>query len=99
VKKVRAMPRRIDEEQEDWEDDDPDWSDGEDDLDVPPEEAGDPTIPCPYCHRLVHEDSQRCPYCEQYISREDAPPVRKAWWIIVGALLGLYVVFRWIVWP
>ena len=55
------------------------------------------TVPCPYCKRQIHEDAERCPYCEQYISAEDAPPGRKPWWIIIGALLCLYVIYRWIV--
>jgi hypothetical protein len=74
------MPRRIA--------DDDEWGGGDSD-----EEA---TVPCPYCKRQVHEDSQRCPYCENYISEEDAPPSRKPWWIVVGVLLGLYAVYRWI---
>jgi predicted nucleic acid-binding Zn ribbon protein len=57
----------------------------------------DTTIPCPYCRRPIYEDSQRCPHCGNYISEEDAPAARKPWWIIVGALLVLYVVYRWIV--
>jgi hypothetical protein len=61
------------------------------------EEDDEPTIPCPYCKRPIHEDAQRCPYCENYISEEDAPPSRKPWWILLGALLGLYAVYRWIV--
>jgi hypothetical protein len=47
--------------------------------------------------------SRRCPpilglrtYCEHYISEEDAPPARKPWWIILGTLLCLYIVYRWI---
>jgi hypothetical protein len=54
------------------------------------------TIPCPYCRKPIHEDSQRCPYCEQYISKEDAEPNRKPWWIVLGALACLYAVYRWI---
>lgn len=54
------------------------------------------TIPCRYCGRQIHEDSQRCPYCENYISEEDAPASRKPWWIIVGVLICLYAVYRWI---
>jgi predicted nucleic acid-binding Zn ribbon protein len=53
------------------------------------------TFPCPYCKHPIHEESQRCPHCGNYISEEDAPPARKPWWIIVGALLVLYVVYRW----
>lgn len=67
------------------------WND--DEFDEQEEEA---TIPCPYCKRSIHEDSQRCPYCGNYLSEEDIPSPRKPWWIIVGALLVLYVVYRWI---
>jgi len=56
----------------------------------------EPTISCPYCRRQIHEESQRCPYCENYISEEDAVSARKPWWIIIGASLTLYVVYRWI---
>jgi len=73
---------------DDWEDDDS-YSD----------EAGDDddyTMPCPYCKRPIHEDAERCPYCERYISAEDSPPSRKQWWIVAGALVCLYVVYRWV---
>jgi hypothetical protein len=61
------------------------------------EDQDEPTIACPYCRQQIHEDSQRCPYCEKYISSEDAPTSRKPWWLIVGVLLCLYAVYRWIV--
>jgi hypothetical protein len=68
---------------------------------VPDEDGWDddeePTIPCPYCKRQIHEDSQRCPYCENCISEADTPVSRKPWWIIVGTLLCLFVLYRWIV--
>ncbi len=76
------MPRHAD---DDW-DDDP----GADD-------DSEPTIPCPYCRKEIHEDSLRCPYCEQYISEEDAPPGRKPWWLVLGVIACLYVVYRWVV--
>lgn len=66
------------------------------DEDVWDEDDGDTTIPCPYCKRHIHEESQRCPYCGNYLSEEDVAPARKPWWIIMGALLVLYVVYRWI---
>lgn len=69
----------------------------EDDWDEEESDGSEPTIPCPYCHREIHEDSQRCPHCERYISEEDAPPARKPWWIIIGAAICLYVVYRWVV--
>ena len=60
------------------------------------EEDEEPTVPCPYCKRLIHEDSSRCPYCEQYITDEDVVPARKPWWIIVGVLVVFYIIYRWI---
>jgi hypothetical protein len=82
------MPRRT-EGEDDWEEGE-EW-DGDADSDE------DVTVPCPYCRRPVPEDAPRCPHCENYISREDAPPSRKPWWIVLGALLCLYAVYRWIV--
>lgn len=71
---------------------------GEWDDELPSHDADDeePTVPCPYCRREIHEESQRCPYCGQYISREDAPPARKPWWLIAGVVLCLFVVYLWV---
>jgi hypothetical protein len=55
------------------------------------------TSPCPYCGRSICDDSERCPYCGNYISTEDAPSERKPWWVIMGTILCLYVVYRWII--
>ena len=30
---------------------------------------GDDTVPCPYCGAAIHEEAERCPHCENYISR------------------------------
>ncbi len=65
-----------------------------DDIDT--EDDDEPTIPCPHCHREVHEDSQRCPYCEKYFSVEDAPHSRKPWWIYLGVAVSLLIVYGWI---
>ncbi|MFO0914060.1 MAG: hypothetical protein U0795_13965 [Pirellulales bacterium] len=73
------------------EDGDPEYEGGygdDDDL---------PLVECPYCRREIVEDSERCPYCERYLSAEDAPPAQKPWWIGVGALVCLYIVYRWVV--
>jgi hypothetical protein len=72
--------------EEDWDDDGSD-SDGEE------------TVPCPYCRRQIHEDSERCPYCENYLSREDAPPRPKPWWLVVGVLVCLAIVAMWVLNP
>ena len=60
------------------------------------DEDGAETYPCPNCHRQIHEESERCPYCAHYISAEDAAPNRKPWWIVIGAIVCLYAVYRWI---
>jgi hypothetical protein len=82
--------RRCDAEgDDDWEDDD--------DVDSYDDDGDDePTIPCPWCRREIHEDAERCPYCEHYLSDEDAPPRRKPWWIVVGTMACLYLCYRWI---
>jgi hypothetical protein len=88
------MPHHLAEDDE-WSEDESDWEGDEEACakDLDDEES---TIPCPYCKRQIHEDSQRCPYCERYLSEEDAPISRKPWWIIIGTLLCLYIVYRWI---
>ena len=82
------MNRRI-AEASDWDDEQWQRDDGEWDEDV------EPTVPCPYCRREIFEDSPRCPHCGQYISKEDAPPGRRPWWIILGVLLCLLVTWLW----
>ena len=82
----------------DWHDTEGDWDDefgpeDDDEFDVSAD-GDDTTIPCPYCRRPIHEEAERCPHCEQYISGEDAPPARKPWWILVGVAAGLYAVYR-----
>ena len=84
------MPVHRDHE-DDWEEDESAWDDTDEGGD-----NDDDTIPCPYCKRPIYEDAQRCPYCEHYLSEEDAPPARKPWWVIVGVVLCLYVIYRWI---
>lgn len=84
------MPRRTMDDEE-WDDDDA-WRGSSDDDDSDDEGS---TVPCPYCHRSIPEDVPRCPYCENYISDEDAPPARKPWWIIIGVLICLYIIYRW----
>jgi len=85
------MPRRsIDDEE--WDDADEDWRSSIEDDDS--DEEGS-TVPCPYCNRPIPEDVLRCPYCENYISDEDVPPDRKPWWIIMGVLACLYIIYRW----
>lgn len=87
------MPRLISEE-DDWNDDDVRDGDGEHEIDS--YDNDEPTVACLHCQREMHEDSPRCPHCESYVSREDQPPQPKPWWMIVGTLACLYVIYRWI---
>lgn len=80
---------------EDADDDDEGWEAG-----IDPEEEGSdddlPTAPCPYCGSAIYDDAERCPDCGRYLSREDRPPSRKPWWIVVGVIGGLYAVYCWV---
>jgi hypothetical protein len=75
------MPRGIEDEDE-WNEDDP----GDEDA----------TVACPYCRQPIHEESERCPHCGNYISEEDVPPSRKPWWIVIGVLVCLFLIYLWI---
>lgn len=79
------MPYRDDEDEEF---DGDEYSDDSDDED-------NDTITCPYCGEAVYEDAVRCPKCENYLSREDAP-TRTPLWIVVTAVVCLVIVAGWI---
>ncbi|QDT36158.1 zinc ribbon domain-containing protein [Stratiformator vulcanicus] len=76
---------------------DSDWDADPDDFGEYDEGADEPTIECPHCGAEVYEDSPRCPRCEQYLSREDAPSEPKPTWIIVGALAALLGIVWWLI--
>lgn len=81
------MARRAeyDDDMEDDDDQRADWDDDQDD-----------TIPCPHCHREIYEDAERCPHCGNYLSDEDSPATTKPWWIILGFVLCMLIVYWWI---
>ena len=58
-------------------------------------DAAEPTIACPYCRQEIYEDAVRCPHCERYIAEEDLRK-KKSWLIIIGSVVCLYIVYRWI---
>jgi hypothetical protein len=59
------------------------------------DDDGPPTVPCPYCKREILEDVERCPYCENYLSREDAPRSSKSWLWIGAMALALLAAALW----
>ncbi len=87
--------RQFEEDDAEWDDGESSWDeDREDDVDG---DDADDTIPCPHCRRQIHEDAQRCPYCETYLSEEDTVSSSKPWWVVLGAILCLYAMYRSIV--
>lgn len=74
-----------------------------DDRELPDErdvdEDDEPAIvPCPYCGKGMLEESEVCPHCRNYISREDAPPQRRRPLLIVVIVLLLVGVLSGLVW-
>lgn len=61
----------------------------------PDDSQGDDLVSCPHCRAMIFEESERCPACGQYLSREDAPGF-KPWWIVLGVVLSLAVTIFWI---
>ena len=43
-------------------------------------------VPCPHCRAEIDEESEQCPKCGMYISKEDAPSSTSPVWVIVLAL-------------
>ncbi len=86
------MPLR-DEFDEDWEAD----KDLPQTADLNDEDDELPEMTCPSCRRLVTEDTEKCPYCGDWITPE--PASRHGWprWLLVAVvLLMLWAVLRWI---
>jgi hypothetical protein len=71
-----------------WEDEDDEaWDDDAADAGHVDSEEDEPTLPCPFCRREIHEEAEQCPYCEQYISDEDRRQATKSWRIAAIALV------------
>jgi hypothetical protein len=49
-------------------------------------------VPCPHCKAEIDEESEQCPKCGTFISREDAPREGKsAVWVVLVVLALLAV--------
>ena len=76
---------------EDFEDDD---DAGSDDGDSAVDDDEEPTIPCPFCKAEIWEDAPRCPACGNELGGADMPAPRRPWWVLITALLLLYLFVR-----
>lgn len=82
------MSRRSEpDDDEDWNSEAEDWG-----ADADNGDAEEPTIPCPYCREMIHEDSQRCPECGKYLSEEDQTQTSYPGWVIATALILLLII-------
>jgi predicted nucleic acid-binding Zn ribbon protein len=76
--------------------DDDEDSYADDEGEYIPDNGDDITVPCPYCGREIVEDIATCPYCENYLSREDSPnPQPRPQWVLWTAVLCLLMALMW----
>jgi hypothetical protein len=80
------MARRDDvndaEDSEDWEDPDESDMDSHDDPEL---------VPCPYCKKLISEDTDICHLCGNFIVKDDSR-ASVPMWITVGVVLCILMV-------
>lgn len=51
-----------------------------------------PTVACPYCREAIAEDSERCPHCGNWLSKDDSPLMPKSsFWLTMMVLAVLAV--------
>ena len=60
------------------------------------EEEGDDLLACPSCGEAVHEDTQQCPYCGDWIIPVDPRERSRRWGVAVVAIL-LVMALIWLV--
>jgi predicted nucleic acid-binding Zn ribbon protein len=88
---VRTMPQRETDDEEGMDDRElPDRSDMDDDPEGPD------TTDCPYCGKEIFADSEFCPHCAKYLSKEDTPLKTSTWVVIVVLALVGVILFGWV---
>ncbi len=66
---------------DDWIDEGP----SDEDLDEFGQDTASTTMPCPECGAEMHDDSERCPTCGQYITRQTNEWAgRPLWWVLLA---------------
>ncbi|MCH7808027.1 MAG: hypothetical protein IIB60_02275 [Planctomycetes bacterium] len=75
----------------DYDDLDEEWVDDDDD------DSEDDLLVCPSCNGSVHEDTQQCPHCGDWIiPRYPSGPFKRYVWPIVTLLLLLAIVLTYV---
>jgi predicted nucleic acid-binding Zn ribbon protein len=71
--------------------DDEAWTD----EDQPDESAEDYTSECPVCGEPIYDDADICPHCGDFIYHDTHNPWRgrNLWWVVLGLLGIISVVF------
>ena len=54
-------------------------------------------VPCPHCRAEIDEESEQCPKCGMYLTKEDAPREEKSRAWIVLMVLALLVALIWVI--
>ena len=73
------------------------WDDDADEEWVEDDASGDDLLACPSCRKEVHEDTQQCPHCGDWITPVEHFSRAKHWiWVAVVILMillmGLFTV-------
>ncbi len=83
-------------DESDW-DSTEDWNEAESDDFAEDDDAD--FVDCPACHKPIYEDSERCPYCGDYVTQSTAIWANKprwirllAWSLLFLAVLGFLIV-------
>lgn len=64
------------------------WDEHADEEWVEDDTGDDDLMVCPSCHGAVHEETQQCPHCLDWITPVDASSnTRPLWWIVVVVML------------
>jgi len=51
---------------------------------------------CPYCRKMITEEAERCHHCGKYLSAEDAPLSKPAWFVIAVIVTLAVIALVWI---
>jgi len=70
---------------DDWIDEGP----SDEDLDEFGQDTAATTMPCPECGAEMYDESERCPTCGQYVTRDTNEWASKPLWWILLAIAGV----------